>query len=129
MKLLRALGPGLVFLLLFSLNLLARGAGAVHVGGYTTRSGTYVAPHYRSAPDSSKANNWSTKGNANPYTGKAGTKKIGTSGAISAGGVGSETINSNPSGMAPPMGNEVLDPTLPLLAQPEAIPFNKEEFD
>ncbi len=43
-----------------------------HVGGYVKRSGTYVAPHSRSTADSTKYNNWSTKGNANPETGKKG---------------------------------------------------------
>src|SRR3954453_2118311 len=46
----------------------------VYVHGYTTKSGTYVAPHYRSSPDSNPFNNYSTKGNVNPYTGQAGTK-------------------------------------------------------
>lgn len=44
------------------------------VSGHTTKSGTQVAPHSRSTPDKSKSNNWSTKGNTNPKTGKAGTK-------------------------------------------------------
>jgi hypothetical protein len=44
----------------------------VHVSGYTRKDGTYVAPHYRSAPDSNRYNNWSTFGNVNPYTGKVG---------------------------------------------------------
>lgn len=47
----------------------------VKVKGYTKKSGKYVAPHYRTAPDKKKSNNWSTKGNVNPYTGKKGTKK------------------------------------------------------
>ena len=46
----------------------------VHVKGYYKKNGTYVAPHYRSHPDKSYNNNWSTKGNVNPYTGKPGTK-------------------------------------------------------
>lgn len=46
----------------------------VHVRGYTKKNGTYVAPHYRSHPDKSYNNNWSVKGNVNPYTGKPGTK-------------------------------------------------------
>src|SRR5438552_2648263 len=50
------------------------GGGSVSVRGYTTKSGTYVAPHMRSAPDGNVWNNWSTKGNVNPYTGKEGTK-------------------------------------------------------
>jgi len=48
-------------------------AGPVRTKGYTRKSGTYVAPHYRTSPDHSKSNNWSTKGNVNPYTGKRGT--------------------------------------------------------
>jgi len=43
------------------------------VKGYTKKDGTYVAPHKRSAPDKSFQNNWSTKGNVNPTTGKDGT--------------------------------------------------------
>jgi len=33
-----------------------------------------VQPHYRSAPDGNFYNNWSTKGNVNPYTGVPGTR-------------------------------------------------------
>jgi hypothetical protein len=46
----------------------------VSVRGHYRKNGTYVAPHYRSAPNKSKLDNWSTKGNVNPYTGKVGTK-------------------------------------------------------
>jgi hypothetical protein len=49
--------------------------GDVYVNGYTRSDGTYVAPHYRSSPDSKININWSTKGNVNPYTGAEGTKK------------------------------------------------------
>ncbi|MDD4974113.1 MAG: hypothetical protein PHY93_07160 [Bacteriovorax sp.] len=49
-------------------------SSVVHVRGYRTKRGTYVRPHYRSRPDHSKLNNWSTRGNINPYTGKIGTK-------------------------------------------------------
>ena len=45
----------------------------VHVKGYFKKNGTYVKPHYRSRPDGNLFNNWSTKGNTNPYTGKRGT--------------------------------------------------------
>ena len=52
-----------------------RGATASHsVRAYTTRKGTYVAAHRSTNPDRTKANNWSTRGNINPYTGKPGTK-------------------------------------------------------
>jgi hypothetical protein len=45
-----------------------------YVNGYTRSNGTYVAPHMRSDPDGNPYNNWSTKGNVNPYTGQEGTK-------------------------------------------------------
>lgn len=48
-------------------------ARSVRVKGYFRKDGTYVAPHVRSAPNSSKLDNYSTKGNVNPYTGKTGT--------------------------------------------------------
>lgn len=44
----------------------------VRVHGYTTKRGTYVAPHYRSNSNSVKYDNYSSKGNYNPYTGKKG---------------------------------------------------------
>lgn len=46
----------------------------VSVRGYTRQDGTYVEPHHRSDPDGSSYNNWSTKGNTNPYTGREGTQ-------------------------------------------------------
>jgi hypothetical protein len=49
-------------------------AAAEAVRGYTRKDGTYVAPHYRSAPNSTTSDNYSTRGNYNPYTGEAGTK-------------------------------------------------------
>lgn len=47
---------------------------STHVRSYTKKDGTYVAPHQRSAPNHTKTDNYSTKGNVNPYTGKPGTK-------------------------------------------------------
>jgi hypothetical protein len=61
---------------IYSLLTLAFSASAfaqVYVQGHTRADGTYVAPHYRSAPDSTKLNNYSTQGNVNPWTGKEGT--------------------------------------------------------
>ncbi len=46
----------------------------VHVRGYTRSDGTYVAPHYRSSPNSTRNDNWTTRGNVNPYTGVHGTR-------------------------------------------------------
>lgn len=44
------------------------------IRGYTRSNGTYVAPSHATNPDSTRNNNYSTKGNINPYTGKLGTK-------------------------------------------------------
>ena len=44
------------------------------VRGYYKSNGTYVQPYVRSSSDSSVYNNYSTKGNYNPYTGKKGYK-------------------------------------------------------
>jgi hypothetical protein len=41
--------------------------------GYTRSNGTYVQPHYQSAPNGNQYDNYSSKGNVNPYTGQAGT--------------------------------------------------------
>ena len=45
----------------------------VQVDGYTRKDGTYVAPHMRSSPNQTKLDNYSTRGNVNPYTGQKGT--------------------------------------------------------
>jgi hypothetical protein len=54
----------------------AEGAGSHYVRGYTRSNGTYVAPHYQTNPNGTSADNWSTVGNVNPYTGAAGTKPL-----------------------------------------------------
>jgi len=59
--------------LLVASQLVAAKGGTVSVRGYYKANGTYVAPYHRTAPDSTKLNNWSTIGNVNPYTGKPGT--------------------------------------------------------
>lgn len=46
------------------------------VRGYANKRGTYVAPHERTKPNSTAKDNYSTKGNVNPYTGKKGTKPV-----------------------------------------------------
>jgi hypothetical protein len=46
----------------------------VYVRGHTRSDGTYVAPHYRSSPNSTTLDNYSTRGNVNPYTGRVGTR-------------------------------------------------------
>lgn len=42
-------------------------------GYYKPSTGSYVAPHYKTTPNRSRFDNFSTKGNYNPYTGKKGT--------------------------------------------------------
>lgn len=42
-------------------------------GYYKPSSGRYVQPHYKTSPNKTKSDNWSTKGNVNPFTGKKGT--------------------------------------------------------
>ncbi|HEV2627250.1 MAG TPA: hypothetical protein VGV41_01210 [Pseudolabrys sp.] len=47
---------------------------SVYHQGYTTQRGTYVQPHYQSAPNTTQMDNWNTRGNVNPYTGRIGTR-------------------------------------------------------
>ena len=47
----------------------------VYVPGYIKRDGTFVQPHYRSSPNRTTEDNWSTYPNVNPYTGKTGTRR------------------------------------------------------
>lgn len=44
------------------------------VRGHYRKNGAYVQPHRRTTPDSSRSNNWSTRGNINPHTGQKGAK-------------------------------------------------------
>ncbi len=46
---------------------------AVRVRPHFRRDGTYVPGHLRTDPDGNKFNNWSSRGNQNPLTGKPGT--------------------------------------------------------
>lgn len=45
---------------------------AQYVNGYYRSNGTYVQGYHRTQADSSRFNNYSTKGNYNPYTGERG---------------------------------------------------------
>lgn len=87
--------------LLFAVAVLLLPSSAVtadsYVRGYTTRNGTYVQPHYRSNSDGNAFNNYSTRGNTNPYTGESGYKdpyktnnSFGSSGSSSYGLYGSQ---------------------------------------
>jgi len=50
-------------------------SSVVHVKEYRTKKGTVVHAHDRTRPNGTDLDNWSTKGNVNPETGKKGTKK------------------------------------------------------
>lgn len=63
----------LVVVLCLGFSGLAIGKSSTRVKSHTTKKGTYVPSHRRTNPDKSKNNNWSTKGNVNPNTGKKGT--------------------------------------------------------
>jgi hypothetical protein len=49
--------------------------GEHYVKGYYRKNGTYVSGHYRTNRDNSFWNNYSSKGNVNPHTGKVGTRR------------------------------------------------------
>ena len=57
--------------LVAGLSNLAEAATRVR-GYYKPSGGRYVAPSYRTSPNKTKIDNYSTKGNYNPYTGKKG---------------------------------------------------------
>ena len=67
----------LIFILLLGLVTIASGIAQtnpkhVRVRGYYRSNGTYVQPHYKTAPNSTNIDNFSTSGNINPYTGQPG---------------------------------------------------------
>ena len=57
------------------LPMAAQSAGSHSVKGYIKKDGTYVAPHRQTNSNSTQKDNWSSKPNVNPYTGKKGTKE------------------------------------------------------
>ena len=57
------------------LSLMDAAFAQVRVDGHTRKDGTYVARHYRSQPDNSYNNNWTTSPNRNPYTGEKGSSQ------------------------------------------------------
>ena len=44
------------------------------VSGYTRSNGTYVESHVRTMPNNTNWDNFSTKGNSNPFTGSTGSR-------------------------------------------------------
>lgn len=49
-------------------------SGSTYVSGYTTSSGRWVSGYYRTCPNSSVTDNYSYRGNYNPYTGSYGSR-------------------------------------------------------
>lgn len=50
-------------------------SGEHYVEPHTTKKGRKVRGHYQTNPDGTTRDNYSTKGNVNPHTGKRGTRK------------------------------------------------------
>ena len=62
----------LFFLISLSSFTQSKSSSDVYVKSYTRSDGTVVKGHYRSAPNSTNRDNFSTRGNINPYTGQKG---------------------------------------------------------
>ncbi|HEY2711402.1 MAG TPA: hypothetical protein VGI60_02725 [Chthoniobacterales bacterium] len=61
---------GVILLAAFTAPALSQGSH--WVGGYYRHDGTYVPAHYETNPNGNFYDNWSTRGNYNPYTGQPG---------------------------------------------------------
>lgn len=64
--------------LAFAVATSASAAPSHRVKGYVKSNGTYVAPARATNPNGTTRDNWSTKPNVNPYTGKPGAKTPST---------------------------------------------------
>ena len=61
-----------LFLLLILFTLLSY--ADEYVNGYFKKDGSYVEGYFRSSPNSTNRDNYSTQGNINPYSASTGTK-------------------------------------------------------
>lgn len=52
-----------------------RAGGSHSVNGYVKKDGTYVEPYRATNPNNTQRDNWSSRPNVNPYTGKQGTNE------------------------------------------------------
>ena len=73
------------------------GFAQTHANGYYRSNGIYVQPHTRSSPNSTNHDNYSTQGNANPYTGERGSVAPDYSSGASNYGAG-QVIQTGPRG-------------------------------
>src|SRR5215831_8606361 len=64
---------GLICVVAFSFTIAWQAAADQYVHGYYRSNGTYVRPYYRSSPNGTVTDNYSYRGNINPYTGRIGT--------------------------------------------------------
>lgn len=67
----------IMLIVVAALSLLASAyaLAAENVAGHLRKNGKYVHSYKRSNPDNKRYNNYSSKGNRNPYTGKNGTHR------------------------------------------------------
>ncbi len=89
-----------IFVLAITMVLIAISASAQtpkYQKGYTRKNGTYVTGHYKTTSDRTNHNNYSTKGNVNPTTGKKGSRAKDYSPSASNYGRG-KTIKTGPRG-------------------------------
>ena len=56
-------------------NSSAYSGGSHSVRGHVKKDGTYVPPHHATNPNNTQRDNWTSKPNVNPYTGKEGKKE------------------------------------------------------
>jgi hypothetical protein len=79
---------------------LADASADQYVNGYTRRDGTYVQPHYQTSPNATPYDNYSTRGNINPYTGQPGTQSPYGGSSLGASPYGTQPTNpyANPYG-------------------------------
>lgn len=62
-----------VIIAALALTTIGGAADARMTRGYLRKNGTYVAPSFKTTPNHTKLDNYSTKGNVNPYSGNVGT--------------------------------------------------------
>ncbi len=77
----------------------------VYVRPYLRSNGTYVQGHYRTAPDNTINNNWSTYPNVNPYTGRVGTRQPDYGATTLGGGGYTSTFGSSYTSPSGSFGN------------------------
>ena len=49
--------------------------GSHQIRGHVKKDGTYIPPHHATNPNNTQRDNWTSKPNVNPYTGKEGAKE------------------------------------------------------